>query len=107
MFGYHVDLGNNERGEPTASLRWMVDFENYPVEVQDFREIIDWYLWNIPRLSKEKPKDHNHVTGSTWKHKDFDQLCPKIFPDTKVLSIKYVKEGSNHGFDLFLRKLFK
>ena len=31
---------------------------------------------------KEKSTEKSqHVTGWTWKHEDFDQICPRIYPD--------------------------
>lgn len=40
-----------------------VEFEKYPVEVQDFRKIthrsFQRNLWNIPQITREKSKDVN------------------------------------------------
>jgi hypothetical protein len=38
------------------------------------------YLWNRPQINIRKLERSQHVTGWTWKHKDFNWLCPKILP---------------------------
>ena len=43
-----------------------------------FRRICGMYL----KLLKRKNGRSQHVTGWTWEHKDFDELCSKISLDT-------------------------
>ena len=39
------------------------------------------------QVNKEKRGRSQHVCGWTWKHKDFDRLCPKGFSDTLMVCI--------------------
>ena len=53
---------------------------------------------NLLKLIKGKPKDRTHVTGWTWKHLDFDRLCPKRKPgDIELLTLNTFQEPARQG----------
>ena len=61
-----------------------LSLRNKLVEVQDSKKRTDQF-GGICRIylksTKKNRKDHTiHVTGCTWKHWDFDQFCPTIYP---------------------------
>jgi hypothetical protein len=44
-------------------------------------------------MNREKPKDVTHVTEWTWKHKDFDRLCPENLPGHPKKKKSFKKSG--------------
>ena len=60
----------NEENQPVVTNE-PVEFEKYPVEVQDFRKITN-HLQGICRIylnfNKETTRRSQHVTSWTWKH---------------------------------------
>lgn len=56
-----------------------------PVDVQNLRKIACNFreIYRIrSNLILGKLKDVKHVTGWSWKHQDFDRLCPNSSVDT-------------------------
>ena len=69
----------NRESQPLATDE-PVEYENWPVDVQDFRNNFPSFwrnLESILQINKGKPKDCQHVTGRTWKHLDWDWFCLK------------------------------
>ena len=73
-------------GEPTATYRWIGWVWEITGEVQDLRKVTIHFkgIHGIYlKLDQRKPERSQHVTRWTWKHEDFDWLCPtNSSPDT-------------------------
>ena len=61
-----------------------IEFQKQPMEFQDFGKTTHRFR-QIYRICltfmEKKPTYHIMVTSWTWKHYNFDRLCPKISPD--------------------------
>ena len=85
----------------------LVKFEKEPVEVQDFCKITDHlrgiYGVHLKLIKKNGKITTCTVTGWTWKRQDLNQLCKKIFPDTRSRSktmVTLLSALDNEGFPM-------
>ena len=82
-FTYFVNRGSRSHqwmGRTGCSSHMKtVEFEKWPVEVQDFSKVTNRFrgIYRIySDLIKKTAKKNQHITGWTWKHKDIDWLHP-------------------------------
>ena len=82
----HVSPGQSSqcRWRTIASYRWtswvceLISWGLSQLTVHDNYRSISRNLWYLPPINKKQHEISQHVIGWTWKHEDFDRLCPKL-----------------------------
>ena len=79
-----TDFQSNDRGEPTGSSNEPVEFEKYPVEVQECRNITDHFrrIYRIyPNLIKENQRMSTCNQSNSQTLGSQPVVMPKNLPD--------------------------